>query len=179
MERRRCVWAIVCDMKPAHYGMMGFASCHCKTVENKQEKNCWIFARSFDEKYGGFGQAPKFPTPHNLIFLMLYSIITHDDHAFHQVKATLEKMRRGGIFDHIGYGFSRYSTDNFYLVHILRKCFMTIHGWSLPVWWLIKSRESVCWSERISCWTQPVSDSLAAISSSSKENHTCLPPFNG
>lgn len=59
---------------------------------------------------------------------MLYAIITYDDHAFHQVKVTLEKMRRGGIFDHIGYGFSRYSTDNFYLVHILRKCFMTIHG---------------------------------------------------
>ena len=75
-----------------------------------------IFARSFDEKHGGFGQAPKFPTPHNLIFLMLYSFITHEDHAFLQVKVNLEKMRRGGIFDHIGYGFSRYSTDNFYLV---------------------------------------------------------------
>lgn len=75
-----------------------------------------IFARSFDEKHGGFGQAPKFPTPHNLIFLMLYSVITRDDNAFRQVKVTLEKMRRGGIFDHIGYGFSRYSTDDFYLV---------------------------------------------------------------
>lgn len=75
-----------------------------------------IFARSFDGKHGGFGQAPKFPTPHNLIFLMLYSAIAHEDTAFRQVKVTLEKMRRGGIFDHIGYGFSRYSTDNFYLV---------------------------------------------------------------
>ena len=79
-------------------------------------KAAGIFARSFDEKHGGFGQAPKFPTPHNLIFLMLYSFITHEDHAFLQVKVTLEKMRRGGIFDHLGYGFSRYSTDNFYLV---------------------------------------------------------------
>ena len=51
-----------------------------------------IFARSFDEKHGGFGQAPKFPTPHNLIFLMLYSFITHEDHAFLQVKVNLEKM---------------------------------------------------------------------------------------
>lgn len=75
-----------------------------------------VFARSFDEKHGGFGRAPKFPTPHNLIFLTLYSVITHDDTVFQQVKVTLEKMRRGGIFDHIGYGFSRYSTDNFYLV---------------------------------------------------------------
>ena len=75
-----------------------------------------IFARSFDEKHGGFGRAPKFPTPHNLIFLTLYSVIAHDDTVFQQVEVTLEKMRRGGIFDHIGYGFSRYSTDNFYLV---------------------------------------------------------------
>lgn len=51
-----------------------------------------IFARSFDVKHGGFGQAPKFPTPHNLIFLMLYSFITHEDHAFLQVKVNLEKM---------------------------------------------------------------------------------------
>lgn len=51
-----------------------------------------IFARSFDVKHGGFGQAPKFPTPHNLIFLILYSFITHEDHAFLQVKVNLEKM---------------------------------------------------------------------------------------
>ena len=79
-------------------------------------KAAGIFARSFDEKHGGFGRAPKFPTPHNLIFLTLYSVIAHDDTVFQQVEVTLEKMRRGGIFDHIGYGFSRYSTDNFYLV---------------------------------------------------------------
>ncbi|MGN0323661.1 MAG: thioredoxin domain-containing protein [Oliverpabstia sp.] len=94
-----------------------------KSVEVQEEidshlprKAAEIFARSFDEKHGGFGRAPKFPTPHNLIFLTLYSVITHDDTVFHQVEVTLEKMRRGGIFDHIGYGFSRYSTDNFYLV---------------------------------------------------------------
>lgn len=75
-----------------------------------------IFSQSFDEKYGGFGLAPKFPTPHNLIFLTLYSKIKNDKTAFKQVEVTLEKMRRGGIFDHIGYGFSRYSTDKYYLV---------------------------------------------------------------
>lgn len=74
-----------------------------------------LFTRSFDKNYGGFGPAPKFPTPHNLIFLMLYSGIGLDD-KWYQVEKTLEQMRRGGIFDHIGYGFSRYSTDRFYLV---------------------------------------------------------------
>ncbi|MGN0252325.1 MAG: thioredoxin domain-containing protein [Oliverpabstia sp.] len=94
-----------------------------KSVEAQEQidshlprKAAEIFARSFDEKHGGFGRAPKFPTPHNLIFLTLYSVIAHDDTVFQKVEVTLEKMRRGGIFDHIGYGFSRYSTDNFYLV---------------------------------------------------------------
>lgn len=75
-----------------------------------------IFSRSFDARYGGFGDAPKFPTPHNLIFLMLYAKLTGNGAALEQVRVTLDKMRRGGIFDHIGYGFSRYSTDRYYLV---------------------------------------------------------------
>ncbi|MDO5392247.1 MAG: thioredoxin domain-containing protein [Eubacteriales bacterium] len=75
-----------------------------------------LFAQSFDKQYGGFGNAPKFPTPHNLIFLTLYSVLYHEKNAFEQVKVTLKKMRRGGIFDQIGYGFSRYSTDRYFLV---------------------------------------------------------------
>ncbi len=75
-----------------------------------------IFSRSFDEACGGFGQAPKFPTPHNLIFLTLYSQVTQQNTALKQVLFTLDKMRRGGLFDQIGYGFSRYSTDRYFLV---------------------------------------------------------------
>lgn len=75
-----------------------------------------LFAQSFDKQCGGFGNAPKFPTPHNLIFLTLYSVLYREKNAFEQVKVTLEKMRRGGIFDQIGYGFSRYSTDRYFLV---------------------------------------------------------------
>ncbi len=131
-----------------------------------------MLVQSFDEECGGFGQAPKFPMAHNLIFLMLYSYLqqtdgvqiagvqtdgvqiagmqtdgvqiagiqtdgvqatemqaggvqadrvqatgeTDTDKILGQVKMTLDKMRRGGIFDHIGHGFSRYSTDCFYLV---------------------------------------------------------------
>ncbi len=79
------------------------------------------FFESFDSEYGGFGTAPKFPAPHHLIFLMLYSQINAKNHAADQhtlkpVLFTLEQMRRGGIFDQIGYGFSRYSTDRYYLV---------------------------------------------------------------
>lgn len=60
--------------------------------------------RSFDKTWGGFGAAPKFPTPHNLLFLMQRGDTE-------MVDATLTAMARGGIFDQIGGGFSRYSTD--------------------------------------------------------------------
>lgn len=74
-----------------------------------------LYKRSFDEKYGGFGDAPKFPTPHNLIFLMRYYEKSQDAAALHMAEKTLLQMYRGGIFDHIGGGFSRYSTDRYFL----------------------------------------------------------------
>lgn len=74
------------------------------------------FSQTFDAKYGGFGSAPKFPIPHNLIFLILYSQIQEDPTPAEQAYQTLEQMRRGGIFDQIGFGFSRYSTDVRFLV---------------------------------------------------------------
>lgn len=80
------------------------------------EQAAQMLTRSFDKEHGGFGRAPKFPMPHNLVFLTLYSMISGDDTPFTQVKRTLEQMRRGGIFDQIGYGFSRYSTDPYFLV---------------------------------------------------------------
>lgn len=70
----------------------------------------------FDHKWGGFGPAPKFPTPHNLLFLMRYISVTQEKAAMTMVTATLEDMARGGIHDHIGGGFSRYSTDHKWLV---------------------------------------------------------------
>ncbi|MBM3241464.1 thioredoxin domain-containing protein [Candidatus Poribacteria bacterium] len=76
----------------------------------------------FDERYGGFGDAPKFPTPHNLTFLLRYWKRTGnkqpptpfgkgDEKVLHMVEETLQAMRLGGIYDHIGFGFHRYSTD--------------------------------------------------------------------
>lgn len=75
-----------------------------------------IFKKTFDIKYGGFGSAPKFPIPHNLFFLMQYSILNNDNYTLEITLKTLTQMYRGGIFDHIGGGFSRYSTDEKWLV---------------------------------------------------------------
>ncbi len=74
-----------------------------------------IYKRIFDREHGGFGQAPKFPSPHNLLFLMQYYEKTNHKEAMDMVNKTLLQMYRGGIFDHIGGGFSRYSTDNYFL----------------------------------------------------------------
>ncbi len=79
--------------------------------ENMSEKALRYFIKTFDSKYGGFGSAPKFPTPHNLIFLLLCAKQNNNLQAQQMAEKTLVQMRKGGIFDHIGYGFSRYSTD--------------------------------------------------------------------
>jgi uncharacterized protein YyaL (SSP411 family) len=74
------------------------------------------FSARFDEQYGGFSVAPKFPTAHNLLFLLRYWKRSGDNKALKMVEKTLQAMRRGGIFDHIGFGFHRYSTDEQWLV---------------------------------------------------------------
>jgi len=68
-------------------------------------------AENFDEGNGGFGNAPKFPSPHNLSFLLRYWKRTRHDKALQIVEKTLDAMRLGGIYDHLGFGFHRYSTD--------------------------------------------------------------------
>jgi len=73
-------------------------------------------ANRFDKEYGGFGEKPKFPTPHNFLFVLRYWKRTGDHKALEMVEKTLEEMRRGGIYDQIGYGFHRYSTDSEWLV---------------------------------------------------------------
>lgn len=70
----------------------------------------------FDKENGGFGTAPKFPMPHNLLFLMRYWKRKNNPYALDIVEKTLTEMRKGGIYDHIGFGFSRYSTDKFWFV---------------------------------------------------------------
>lgn len=85
---------------------------HDIDVEAVTDKAFHDFRSLFDTVYGGFGNAPKFPTPHNLLFLLRY----YESSAVEMVKKTLDAMHSGGIYDHIGGGFSRYSTDKKWLV---------------------------------------------------------------
>jgi uncharacterized protein len=66
---------------------------------------------SFDPVYGGFGRAPKFPMPVIVLFLLRYWKRTGSGRALRMAEQTLEAMRCGGIHDHLGGGFHRYSTD--------------------------------------------------------------------
>jgi len=70
----------------------------------------------FDQTYGGFSSAPKFPTPHNFLFLLRYWKRSGDPTALKMVEKTLQEIRQGGIYDQIGFGFHRYSTDREWLV---------------------------------------------------------------
>lgn len=71
---------------------------------------------SYDHRHGGFGSRPKFPTPHNLMYLLRFYRRSGHRQALEMVETTLQNMRRGGIFDQIGFGFHRYSTDEHWLV---------------------------------------------------------------
>jgi len=73
-------------------------------------------AQRFDKTYGGFSGAPKFPTPHNFFFMLRYWRRKDHPEALNMVEKTLQEIRWGGIFDQIGFGFHRYSTDKEWLV---------------------------------------------------------------
>lgn len=78
-----------------------------KILENGFEK----IKEAFDPVCGGFGDAPKFPTPVMFNFLLRYHVRTGNLKALEMTAFTLKKMARGGIYDHIGGGFHRYATD--------------------------------------------------------------------
>ncbi len=78
------------------------------TFQNLQDR--------YDPEFGGFGGSPKFPSPHNLLFLADYAKIHKSDKAEEMVQKTLLQMRLGGLWDHIGKGFHRYSTDQEWLL---------------------------------------------------------------
>ena len=73
-------------------------------------------SKVFDDENGGFGDFQKFPTPHNLMFLLRYWKRTANKHALYMVTKTLDSMAMGGIYDHVGFGFHRYSVDKDWLV---------------------------------------------------------------
>lgn len=84
--------------------------------ENEIQNAFSEFSHIFDDEYGGFGSPPKFPSPHNLMFLLRYYKFYNDKLALKMVEKTLNKMANGGIFDQIGFGFHRYSTDKRWIV---------------------------------------------------------------
>ncbi|MGF1671722.1 MAG: thioredoxin domain-containing protein, partial [Balneolaceae bacterium] len=87
-----------------------------KTDDNITEKAFLELKNRYDQEYGGFGTAPKFPSPHTLIFLMHFSKTMRNEDALEMSQHTLKQMRYGGIYDHIGCGFHRYSTDRHWLL---------------------------------------------------------------
>ncbi len=84
---------------------------HFEFTASTLERAFQQLSHNYDELHGGFGGEPKFPSPHNLLFLLRYSKRTGDKKALQMVEKTLIEMRRGGIYDQVGYGFHRYSTD--------------------------------------------------------------------
>ena len=80
------------------------------------EKAARSLAAEFDPRHGGFGAAPKFPPSMRLEFLLRWWIRTGEARAREMVETTLARMTSGGIYDHVGGGFHRYSTDARWLV---------------------------------------------------------------
>ena len=86
-------------------------------VEREVLKKCFSHLEErFDNEFGGFGMSPKFPTPQNILFLNRYGYFSESGEAKRMVMKTLKEMIKGGIYDHVGYGFHRYSTDKKWLL---------------------------------------------------------------
>ncbi len=95
-----------------------FTGCLDKNTTNEEnlERAIQLYGDNFDKEYGGFGEAPKFPAPHNLLFLMQQYEKKKQEEALRMAEKTLLCMYRGGMFDHIGGGFCRYSTDRYFFL---------------------------------------------------------------
>jgi len=74
------------------------------------------YSQEFDTEYGGFGTAPKFPPAMGISLLLRLHRRFGDPHALAMARGTLEAMARGGMYDQVGGGFARYSTDRRWLV---------------------------------------------------------------
>ena len=93
-----------------------------ETLDSKVFSKAFDVSESqFDPIYGGFGEAPKFPNSMTLSFLLRYWKSTGSRKALEMVEMTLEKMAHGGIYDHLGGGFHRYSVDNRWLISHFEK----------------------------------------------------------
>lgn len=93
-----------------------FVSSKGKWGEHTLEKAFSLLEKNYDPVYGGFGKAPKFPSPSTFSFLLRYWKKNNNKKALEMVENTLQAIYKGGIYDHLGYGFSRYSVDSKWLV---------------------------------------------------------------
>ena len=91
-------------------------STHTALEANVAKKCLWLLAEDNDPTHGGFGEAPKFPRPSIFTFLFTYFSLTGDEKAKNMALHTLDKMAAGGIYDHLGGGFHRYSVDKKWFV---------------------------------------------------------------
>jgi uncharacterized protein len=118
-DRKRLVESAA-QMKTSLAEMYAFSRNEDLKISSDPLDECYAsLVSSFDETYGGFGDAPKFPTPSNHFFLLRYQKmkkVGEKSLALSIVKKSLEGMMRGGIYDQIGGGFHRYSTDRYWLV---------------------------------------------------------------
>ena len=85
-------------------------------VTNLTDAAVKLYRQSYDPQNGGFSRAPKFPAPHNLLFLLTYYERHGDVACLEMAEQTFLQMYRGGLFDHLGFGFFRYSTDARFLI---------------------------------------------------------------
>lgn len=100
--------------------------------------------RSFDETWGGFGGAPKFPSSSNLDLLLRYHFRTGDKSALSMVTHTLDKMMQGGMYDQLGGGFHRYSVDERWLIPHFEKMLYD-NGLLVPVYldaWVVTGNDA-------------------------------------
>lgn len=93
------------------YESVAFVGTQSEYKKENLEDILTNWQRYFDKIEGGIGTSPKFPMPNNWQFLMRYAYLMKDEGIAQQVKLTLHKMAFGGIYDHIGGGFARYSVD--------------------------------------------------------------------
>ena len=109
-----------------HALQTGFVKSAGKKPEKKNLSDAVeSFDKAFDRENGGFFQAPKFPSPHNIVFLLRYFNRTGDKRALAMAEKTLAGMRLGGLYDHVGFGFHRYSVDEKWLVPHFEKMLYT------------------------------------------------------
>ena len=102
--------------KSNEFGVSGSSVTDDFFTNDKTDDSFQNLMRSADRQWGGFGKAPKFPQTFSIQFLLRYYYTSKNEEALNQALLSLDKMIDGGIYDQVGGGFARYSTDAEWLV---------------------------------------------------------------